>query len=312
MNPRILGALLVAISAASFGAMAIFARYAYADGADVIAVLFLRFAIASALMSAYMVVARRRWPRGRNLAMLAVMGGVGYVGQSFAFFSALNHASAGLVALLLYLYPFLVTVLGALFLREPLGAGRVLAVLAALGGTALTLGGGIAGEPLGVALGLASALLYSVYILTGSRVLATADALGAATVVMIAAAVVFGAIALATAPRFPAAPAGWAAVLAIAVVSTVIAMGGFFAGIRRLGAADAAALSTLEPVVTIVLAAIFLDEPLNAMQLVGGAIILAALVWLTRSGASRAAPGEGAPKDGRGGANATDRAEGRA
>ncbi|KAI5913420.1 DMT family transporter [Thauera sp. 2A1] len=285
MNQRVLGALLVAVSAVSFGAMAIFARYAYADGADVVAVLFLRFAIAAILMSIYMALARRHWPRGRSLAILAAMGGVGYVGQSLAFFSALNHATAGLVALLLYLYPFLVTVLGAVFLREPLGVGRVLAVLAALVGTALTLGGGIAGEPVGVALGVAAALIYSIYILVGSRVLARSDAMGAATVVMISAAVVFGAITLATRPRFPVEPAGWAAVLAIAVVSTVIAMGGFFAGIRLLGAADAATLSTLEPAVTIALAAIFLDEPLNRLQLVGGAIILAAVVWLTRAGA---------------------------
>ncbi|MBS0511532.1 MAG: DMT family transporter [Proteobacteria bacterium] len=287
MNQRIVGALLVAVSAAGFGAMAIFARYAYADGADVVAVLSLRFAIAAALMSIYMAIARRRWPRGRNLAILAAMGGVGYVGQSLAFFSALNYASAGLVALLLYLYPFLVTVLGAAFLREPLGLGRVLAVLAALAGTALTLGGGIAGEPVGVALGVAAALLYSIYILIGSRVLASSDAMGAATVVMIAAAVVFGAIALGTRPRFPVGPAGWAAVLAIAVVSTVIAMGAFFAGIRLLGAADAATLSTLEPAVTIALAAIFLDEPLNRLQLAGGAIILGAVVWLTRGGARK-------------------------
>lgn len=285
MNQRVLGALLVAVSAASFGAMAIFARYAYADGADVVAVLFLRFAIAAILMSLYMALARRHWPRGRSLAILAAMGGVGYVGQSLAFFSALNHASVGLVALLLYLYPFLVTVLGAVFLREPLGVGRVLAVLAALAGTALTLGGGIAGEPVGVALGVAAALIYSIYILIGSRVLARSDAMGAATVVVISAAVVFGAITLATRPRFPVEPAGWAAVLAIAVVSTVIAMGGFFAGIRLLGAADAATLSTLEPAVTIALAAIFLDEPLDRLQLAGGAIILAAVVWLTRAGA---------------------------
>jgi drug/metabolite transporter (DMT)-like permease len=287
MSERVLGAILVAVSAASFGAMAIFARYAYADGADVTAVLFLRFAIASALMSLYMLVSRRRWPRGRNLAILAVMGGVGYVCQSLAYFSALNHASAGLVALLLYLYPFLVTGLGALFLGEALSAGRVLAVLAALCGTALTLGGGIDGEPLGVLLGVGAALIYSVYILAGSRVLATEDALGAATVVMLAAAAVFGAITLATVPHFPSAPAGWAAVLAIAVVSTVIAMVGFFAGIRRLGAADAATLSTLEPIVTIALAAVLLDEPLRMQQLAGGAIILAAVVWLTRSGAPR-------------------------
>ena len=51
-NERFVGALYVAVSASAFGAMAIFARYAYGSGAEVVAVLFLRFFIAALLMSA--------------------------------------------------------------------------------------------------------------------------------------------------------------------------------------------------------------------------------------------------------------------
>lgn len=98
--------------------MAIFARVAFAGGVDVTALLFLRFLIAGSLMAAFMVISRRRWPSRRNVWVLALMGGVGYVGQSMCFFSALQYASAGLVALLLYLYPFLVTLLGVAFLKE--------------------------------------------------------------------------------------------------------------------------------------------------------------------------------------------------
>jgi drug/metabolite transporter (DMT)-like permease len=71
------------------------------------------------------------------------MGGVGYVGQSLCFFLALNHASAGLVALLLYLYPFLVTLIGVMFLGERMTPLRAAAVLAALLGTGLTIGSGL-------------------------------------------------------------------------------------------------------------------------------------------------------------------------
>lgn len=281
---RLAGALYVAVSAIAFGAMAIFARFARDGGADVVTVLFLRFLIAAVIMSAVMLATRRQWPSARNAAILAVMGGVGYVGQSFSFFSALNHASAGLVALLLYLYPFLVTVLGAVFLRRPLGAGRVVAVLAALAGTALTIGGGLAGEPLGVALGATAALIYSVYILVGSRVMGEEAPLASATVVMIAAALVFGVLAAAAGPVWPRAASGWIAVVLIAVVSTVIAMVTFFAGIQKLGAADAATLSTLEPVVTFVLAAVFLGEPVLPNQIAGGIVILGAVIWLARGG----------------------------
>lgn len=285
-NPRWIGAGLVALSALSFGAMAIFARFAFVGGVDVTALLFLRFLIAGALMAVLMSALKRPWPRRRNALTLALMGGVGYVAQALCFFLALQHASAGLVALLLYLYPFLVTLLGVAFAGERLTLLRTLAVLSALLGTALTIGAGLSGSPLGsplgIALGLAAALIYSIYILVGNRVLKEEDPLAAAAVVMLAAAGVFGLVVLVDAPRFPASAAAWAAVLAIALISTVVAMVGFFAGVKRLGAADAATLSTLEPVVTFVLAAIFLDEPVSAAQMAGGAIVLGAVIALAR------------------------------
>lgn len=281
-NPRWIGAGLVALSALSFGAMAIFARFAFAGGVDVTALLFLRFLIAGALMAVLMSALKRPWPRSRNALTLALMGGVGYVAQALCFFLALQHASAGLVALLLYLYPFLVTLLGVAFAGERLTLLRTLSVLSALLGTALTIGAGLSGSPLGIALGVAAALIYSIYILVGNRVLKEEDPLAAAAVVMLAAAGVFGLVVLVDAPRFPASAAAWAAVLAIALISTVVAMVGFFAGIKRLGAADAATLSTLEPVVTFVLAAIFLDEPVSAAQMAGGAIVLGAVIALAR------------------------------
>lgn len=279
---RRIGALWVAGSAAAFGAMAIFARYAYAGGAEVVAVLFLRFLLAAGLMSALVVLTGRRWPSPRNALVLALMGGVGYVGQSLCFFLALKHASAGLVALLLYLYPFIVTMLGALLVRRTLSRRRMLLVLIALAGTALTIGGDVSGQPIGIALGVSAALIYSIYILVGEKVLAQEDPLAAATVVMLAAALVFGVLALWQRPTFPVHATAWLAVLAIALVSTVIAMVGFFVGVRRLGAADAAALSTLEPVVTFLLAALFLGEAIRMPQVAGGVLILGAVVLLVR------------------------------
>ena len=249
------GMLYVALSAASFGALPIFIKIAYASGAETVAVLALRFTFAAVLMSALMLVKGLRWPRGRNLLILIGMGGLGYVGQSFCFFSALNHASAGLVSLLLYLYPALVTVLGAIFLGQKLSRIQIGAVIAALTGTALIIGGDTTGSLQGVALGISAALIYSIYIIVGSRMMQAEGALPAATVVMLSAAAVFGAMMAVQQPALPGSASGWLAVTAIALVSTVIAMVTFFAGLARLPAADAATISTLEPLVTVILAA---------------------------------------------------------
>lgn len=287
---RLRGALYVAISASAFGAMAIFARLAAADGAEVGAVLFLRFLLAGLVLGGFMVLTRRPWPSGRALVVLGGMGGIGYVGQSFCFFSALGYASAGMVALLLYLHPFIVTLLAALLFGHRLGASRIICVVLAIAGTALTIGGDLHSEPLGLVLGVAAALIYSGYILVGSRVLQVQEPLASATVVMLSAAAVLGVLALFTRPAFPATAAGWLWIGLIALVSTVVAMVLLFAGIRRLGPADAVTLSTLEPVVTFGLAAAFLGESIGTRQWLGGTLVIAAVIWLARSGGQAEAP----------------------
>lgn len=284
---RLFGVLWIAASATGFGAMAIFAKLAYADGIGLESLLFLRFALAGLFMAAFMQLRGLAWPSRGLLPGLIAMGGLGYVGQSYCYFAALRHASAGLTALLLYLYPVLVTLLAALLGRQPLSGRKLLAVAVAFGGTLLTIGGSLAGSPLGIALGLAAALIYAVYILAGERLTARAGALAASTVIMLAAAGVFGILAAVAASPLPASPAGWGAVLGIVFLSTILGMVGFFAGMARLGAADAATLSTLEPVVTVVLAALFLGEAVGVWQMAGGALILGAVVVLTRS------PGKG-------------------
>jgi drug/metabolite transporter (DMT)-like permease len=278
------GAVFVALSAAAFGAMAIFGKLAYAAGIALPSLLFLRFAIAGLVLCSLMRLTRCNWPCGRNFWLLLGMGGIGYVGQAYCYFGALQHASAGLTALLLYLFPAIVTVLAAVRDREMLSPLRIAAVSLALLGTMLTVGGDANGSATGIAFGIGAAVIYSFYILMGEKVSAEEEALAAATVVMLGASAGAGLVALFAGFAWPADAAGWSALLAIALLSTVAAIVLFFAGLRRLGAPDASTLSTLEPVMTIVLAAIFLGEAVTARQLAGGAIILGAVIVLARYG----------------------------
>lgn len=285
---KLAGVLLIAISASAFGAMAIFARFTYEAGADVYGLLTVRFVLATIALAAVMRLQGVRLPPWRRVLALAAMGGIGYVGQSFSFFSALNHAQASLVALLLYLYPLFVTVLAAIFLKERLTGAAITALVLCSLGAGLTVGGG-EGSALGIALGLASALIYSVYIIVGARLTPGVHPVATTTIVCGAAALVYAGIAVlrtmaGVPPSFPATGLGWLALLAIALLSTVLAILTFFAGLQRLGAAQASMLSTLEPVVTVVLAALLLGEHIGPTQAVGGGLILAGVLWLTRRG----------------------------
>lgn len=282
------GIALIAVSASAFGAMAIFARTASAAGVDLFAMLLFRFAVAFVLLLAWCRLRRVPWPSRRQALGILLMGGIGYVGQSLCYFGALQYAQASLVALLLYLYPVFVTVLAAIFLKERLDAVKIGALVLCSAGSALTVGGGH-GQPLGMALAVASALIYSGYIVIGARVTRGVDARATATLVCGAATLSFGLMALmrtaqGMALHWPAGRAGWAALVAIAVLSTVVAILTFFAGLQRLGAGRASMLSTLEPVVTVLLAALVLGESLSPAQLGGGALILAGVLWLSARG----------------------------
>ena len=76
------------------------------------------------------------------------------------------------------------------------------------------------------------------------------------------------------------AGAGWGWLAAIALVSTVTPVLLFFAGMRRVGPSMAAILSTLEPPTTILLAFAAFGESPTAVQLTGGALVLAAVLML--------------------------------
>ncbi len=287
LSERWQGVAWIIVSAAGFGAMAIFAKLAYRDGVSLSTMLFLRFAIAGALLAGWGLWRGMCWPSGRNLLWLVAMGAIGYVGQSFSYFAALQYASAGLVALLLYLYPAIVVVLSALLFKRVIGKGRAWAVMIALIGTALTIGGDLHSQLPGILLGIAAAFIYSAYILAGEGVMPRVGPLAAATVVMLSAALVYGFMAFGGGLALPATTTGWSAILAIALFSTLIAILGFFKGLEKLGAADASTLSTLEPLVTLGLAALVLGESVTGLQLIGAAAILAAVIYLARAPARR-------------------------
>jgi drug/metabolite transporter (DMT)-like permease len=271
-------------SAASFGAMAIFGKLAYDAGVGVLTLLVVRFVLAGLILSVANALRRPR-PRlpGRRALLTALgLGAIGYAAQSGLFFTALTRINAGLTALVLYLYPALVT-LGAVALgRDRLDRVRVGSLLLAFAGLALVLfvGDPAHVEPLGVALALGAAVAYTGYILISDTVLSDrVDPLGLSALVCVGAAASFAlAAGVSGEASFSFDAIGWLWLAAIAVVSTVLAIVLFFGGLARVGPSRTSIISTIEPLVTVTLAFLVFGEQLSATQLVGGALVLASVV----------------------------------
>jgi drug/metabolite transporter (DMT)-like permease len=116
-------------------------------------------------------------------------------------------------------------------------------------------------------------------------VLRNADALTASAVIMTTAAIGFCVLFALSSPH-PAVPRssdGWAAVVALALLCTVVAGMTFLAGLALVGPAAASTLSTVEPAVSVVLSAIVLGEAITVWTVAGGALVVAAVIWVGRA-----------------------------
>ncbi|WP_135851129.1 DMT family transporter [Halorussus salinus] len=282
-----LGTALVLVSAAGFGTLGVLGELAATAGLSIPTVLSFRFLLATAVV--WLVLGARgqfRLLRGRSLAVGVALGAVGYATMSGLFFWGLEFMTAGLVGILLYTYPVFVVAAAALRLDEPVTRRTVGALGAALAGVALVTGADPAGaDPRGIAIVLGAAVVYAGYITASRSALATVDPQVLTAHVLPGAAATY--LAFGTATGRLAAPATdyeWALVVAIAVVATAVPIFTFFAGLERIGASRASIVSTAEPVVTLLLGAAVLHEPITPLTVVGGALVLGG-VLLVQTGA---------------------------
>jgi len=125
-----------------------------------------------------------------------------------------------------------------------------------------------------------------------SRVVKDGQGIQSSAFIMLGAAIVYGVINLFVGFQPPTAPAGYAAVLLIAFVSTVAAFWAFFTGMEITGPSVASLVSTLEPVVTVIASVVILSEPLTANLLVGGVLVLSSLVVTMLPGKTNKSNGE--------------------
>jgi drug/metabolite transporter (DMT)-like permease len=295
------GVALCLVSAMGFGAMAIFAKLAYQHGAGTASLLTLRFLLAGAVLWLIVALRRRPFPDRRTVLAGAGLGVFGYSVQAGCYFAALRHLDASLTALLLYTYPAMVFVGAVALGRERASVVKIGALGLAAVGLALVLLGGGAGalNATGVALAVGAALAYTTYILVADTVVSGADPFALAAVVATGACVSVGAYSVLSGNldvRMDGV--AWIALVALALVSTVLAMTTFFYGLARVGQSTASIVSAVEPAWTVALAALCFGERLGAVQILGGALVLAAVVLLQlRVGRVRAgaAPDHAAP-----------------
>jgi drug/metabolite transporter (DMT)-like permease len=222
----------------------------------------------------------------RDLGYILVLGLFGVAAVQGSYYFSIARLGVGLAILLQYVAPSLIVLWDIVRGQRPSPATAI-AVLLALGGTALLVNGidatKLNASPLDWAIGFSSAIIFAFYVLYSKRGLAR---YAPETVLLYTFAIAAAFWACVTPPwRILAAGYSttlWWKFLLLGVFSTLVPFRCFYAGLKRLPATEAAVLATSEPVVAIVAAAIFLGETLRPLQMLGAAMVIVAAMLASR------------------------------
>jgi len=287
-STRLAGTLLVAVGAMLLAVKGIFTKLIYARGMDYASLVVIRSVLALPLFWAWALrhgaaEAIRRAP-ARAIGTAAFAGALCYGLGALLNFYALSLIDASLERALLFTYPAIVVLAGALALRQ-LPSLRVSgALLMTWLGVSLAVGvfdrEVLAANATGAAAVLFCAGTIATYFLISERYTRLVGSLAFTVFAMTCASLVLAAWYVARYGSWPVVPdpGTWWLIVLLVIFSTVAPLLMLAEGVRRIGAERAAIVSTVGPPFTILVAWLAIDERLTVGQLLGTALIIAGIL----------------------------------
>ena len=252
--------------------------------------LFLRMTLSLPFFAAMAWHQRAAAPiAGRDWAGIAALGFLGYYLASLLDFLGLQYVSAGIGRLIMFLYPTLVVILSAIFLKKHPTLKEIAALAITYSGIALVLSSQIAATPehrlfvFGALLVFASAMCYAVYLVTGSQLVKRVGSARFTAYTMIVstvpAVIQFALLESPAALQLPA-QLWWIAAL-LATACTVLPVFLVAEALKRIGANHFALIGALGPVTTVLADFFLLDGALSAAQVLGGALVISGVLLVS-------------------------------
>nr|WP_225953910.1 EamA family transporter [Kibdelosporangium phytohabitans] len=290
---RARGTALVLAASAFFATSGPLAKPAMTAGLTPQQVVSVRISLAAVLLAVGVAVLRPRFLRvgKRDWRVIIGFGLLGVAGAQTMYFAAVSRLPVGIAMLLEFTAPLLVA-LWVRFVRKTILPAKAWA------GTAVAVFGlamvaqvwdGLRLDAIGVLAGVASAICAACYFLVGEHGLATMHPLTIATYGLLVGAVILCAVAppwtlpveVLAAPT-PLGPV-WTLLVAVAVLSTVVAYSVGMSALRLLPSNVVSVLSLAEPVIATTVAWALLDEQLSVIQIMGGIALLAGAFVVQRA-----------------------------
>ncbi|SDK51319.1 EamA domain-containing membrane protein RarD [Methylophilus rhizosphaerae] len=286
------GAILVLLSSIVFSSKAIMVKLAYVYHVDAASLITLRMAFALPFFAMLGWWATRQGSpatlTAKDWGWLVILAVVGGYGSMWLNFEGLRFVSAGLERVILFLYPTLVVVMSAVFLKHHITRREWFAMVISYAGVVLVVwhdielsGLNSADTMYGAWLVLLSAVVYAGYLLGCGQLIpklgATRFTAFTMSLAAFASACQFGVSgSFAGITALPSQV--YALALLMAIVATVLPAILMNLGIHQLGSRKASLISAIGPVSTIILAYVFLGEQLSWIQGAGTALVVAGVI----------------------------------
>jgi drug/metabolite transporter (DMT)-like permease len=248
--------------------------------------VFYRSALGSGLLLAGLLAEKRTLLKINlhDLPYLILLGVLGLALTQFAYYGAIQAMSVGLAILLQYLAPLWIVLYERFWIKMPLTSSKVLALVVAILGCLLVCvptSGKTTVSTYGLFLGIASGVFFATYGLMSQRALRTYSEVTVLFYSLLFTALFWGWV----------TSSGWTPlgglgngkvwmILYVTVFGTLLPFFLFILALRHLQASQVGIITTLEPVVAATIAWIYLGDRLTAFQIVGGVLVLIAILML--------------------------------
>ncbi len=282
------GKMCLILSALIYGIAPMLAKLAYRGGVNGITLTFLRAFLMLPVL-AVLVTMRGQSFRltKKEFTKITALGVVGGALSTISLYLAYDYTATGLATTLHFIYPLIIVIASAMIYREKIAGFKLAAVMLVTVGIFLFIDLNNAAEIIGVVMAVMSGIFYSFYVIymdhSGLDGMDYAKLTFYMMLIMSVGTLIFG-TATHTIDMSEMNGMGWIISAVISFIVTVGAIPLFQLGVRYEGASTAGIISALEPVTTIILGALLLNEAMSIAQYLGGALMICGVVLTEKYG----------------------------
>lgn len=273
------------ITGVTYGLNPLFAVPLMKNGAAIESILFFRYFFAVLILGAFLRLGRRNFSISPKQAGILFVLGLLYTASSLFLFEAYKYIASGLATTLVFLYPVLVALI-MVFLKVVPSWPVWLSIAATFGGVLIMTQNDAAQPiaPAGVMLSLGSASVYALFIVIINRnktIAGISNTLLTFYAMMVGTVVFLGRIAASgTAITGGIEGTGWANLVGLALLPTVVSTTTLAIATRNIGATKASVLGVFEPITAILIGTRMFGETLTTNIIVGIAIATIAVIFM--------------------------------